>query len=66
MDRRYRSWEFVERSKQDLGLKAQHKMIEITGAKQNSYQVEEGKILFLASKSYHAKGEVMWKSELTI
>ena len=41
-------------------------MIKITGANQNSYQVEESKILFLASKSYHAKGEVMWKSELTI
>jgi len=45
------SKEFVERSKQDLGLKAQHKIIKITGANQNSNQVEEDKVLFFASKS---------------
>ena len=45
------SKEFAERFKKDIGMKAQHKMVKITGTNQNSYQVEEDKVLFLASKS---------------
>jgi len=35
----------------NLLIKSSYKMVEITGANQNSYQVEEDKVLFLASKS---------------
>jgi len=45
------SKKFTERFIQDLGIKARNRDIKITGANQNSYQIEEGKNLFLASKS---------------
>ncbi|HZX09761.1 MAG TPA: hypothetical protein VFG01_02340, partial [Acidobacteriota bacterium] len=42
---------FVEKFKQDLGIKARNRNVKITGPNQNSYQLEEDKILFLPSKS---------------
>jgi putative transposase len=45
------SKEFVERFKQNLGIKARNRIIKPTGVNHNSYQIEEDKILFLTSKS---------------